>query len=479
MKIPHNLHENSVLQMPQPRRRLTLPVEIFNREFDAKVLLSCFAAERGFSVIVGSKREIHLKMDTLPRSIYLAINLSDRNIVVDTLLNKLGHTIAGGDEESIVYSSPAAYIKEKLGSEVFKKPEIFLAWGPENRHIWETHSEYRGAPIYITGNPRIDLLRPELRPFWEVQTQDLRKRYGRFILINTNYDRINNHRPGKGEDLQTLQAARANPSAVSEDDLALATYHRDLFHSFQTMASCIAHSNPDHTIVIRPHPSESKETWKEATAGCSNVHVVYEGNIVPWLLAAQTVIHNSCTTGLESYILGVPVIAYRPMTSDRFDRKLPNSLSQQAYNLDELQTLVNISVKGDYQPDLSVSTTQKNLIQQYIASLEGTFASEKIIEVLEQFDDALSAKPTANISSYLTGKTQAVWRRVKRQYNARFHMQKNNRQERYQYLSHIFPDIELRDVESRIENFRNILNRFQGIHTRRITKGIFEVTATN
>jgi lipid A disaccharide synthetase len=245
------------------------------------------------------------------------------------------------------------------------------------------------------------------------------------------------------------------------------------------MASCIAHSNPDHTIVIRPHPSESKETWKEATAGCSNIHVVYEGNIVPWLLAAQTVIHNSCTTGLESYILGVPVIAYRPMTSDRFDRKLPNSLSQQAYNLDELQTLVNISVKGDYQPDLSVSTTQKNLIQQYIASLEGTFASEKIIEVLEQFDDALSAKPTANISSYLTGKTQAVWRRVKRQYNARFHMQKNNRQERYQYLSHIFPDIELRDVESRIENFRNILNRFQGIHTRRITKGIFEVTATN
>ena len=162
-----------------------------------------------------------------------------------------------------------------MGPEVFKKPEIFLAWGQENQCIWETHSEYRGAPIYITGNPRIDLLRPELRPFWDVQTQELHKRYGQYILINTNFDRINNHRPGKGEDLQTLQAAEADPSAVTEYDLALATYHRDLFNKFRQMASSIAQSYPDHTIVIRPHPSERKETWKEATAGCSNVHVVF------------------------------------------------------------------------------------------------------------------------------------------------------------------------------------------------------------
>ena len=464
--------------MSTPRRRLILPVEVFNREFDAKVLLACFAAERGFSVIVGSKREIHLKMDTLPQSIYLAINLSDRNIIVDSLLTKLGHRIAGGDEEGIVYSSPEVYIKEKLGAEVFKKPEIFLAWGPEYRHIWENHSDYQGAPIHITGNPRIDLLRPELRLFWEAQTQKLRKQYGQFILINSNYDRINNHRPGKGEDQQILKAAKADPSSVSAEDLALATYHRDLFQSFQAMASTIAQSFPDHTIVIRPHPSESKASWEEATADCANVQVVFEGNIVPWLLAAQVVIHNSCTTGLESYVLGTPVIAYRPLTSDQFDRPLPNSLSQQAFTLDELQTLVGISVKGGYEPDPSVSATQQTLIQQYIAFLEGPFASEKIVEVLEQFDNSLNDQPAMNMRAYLSGKTQAVWRRIKRQYNASFHMGNNNRQERHQYLRHIFPDIELTDVESRVENFQKILNRFQNLQTRRVTKGIFEVTAS-
>ena len=167
------------------------------------------------------------------------------------------------------------------------------------------------------------------------------------------------------------------------------------------------------------------------------------------------------------------------MTSDRFDRTLPNNLSQQAFSLDELQALVNTSVKGGYQPDLNVSITQKNLIQQYISSLEGTFASEKIVEVLEQFDNKLTEKPAINFASYLTGKTQAMWRRIKREYNASFNMNKGNRHERFQYLNHIFPDIDLRDIESRIEKFQRILNRFKGIHARSVTKGIFEVVATD
>jgi hypothetical protein len=102
-----------------------------------------------------------------------------------------------------------------------------------------------------------------------------------------------------------------------------------------------------------------------------------------------------------------------------------------------------------------------------------------MVDVLGEFDNSLVDKPATNLPTYLTGKTEAVWRRIKRQYNASFHMDKNNRQERYQYLNHIFPDIELRDVESRIENFQSILNRFKGIATRRITKGIFEVTTTS
>ncbi len=48
-------------------RVLIIPCETQAREFDAKLLLSCFAAEQGFRVIVGSKKEINKRIGSLRR----------------------------------------------------------------------------------------------------------------------------------------------------------------------------------------------------------------------------------------------------------------------------------------------------------------------------------------------------------------------------------------------------------------------------
>ena len=58
--------------MREQRQPLIIPCETQSREFDAKLLLACFAAERGFPVIVGSKKEIYLRIGALPRSIFLS-----------------------------------------------------------------------------------------------------------------------------------------------------------------------------------------------------------------------------------------------------------------------------------------------------------------------------------------------------------------------------------------------------------------------
>ena len=463
--------------LSQPRRRLTLPVEILNREFDAKVLLACFAAERGFTVIIGSKREIHLKVGSLPRSIYLAINLSDRNITIDELLNKLGHTIAGGDEEGVVYTAPEVYIKEKVGPVVFKKPELFFAWGPENAHNWKNYSGYTGAPIHVTGNPRIDLLRPELRSFWSDGVRDIRDRFGHFILVNSNFQKLNNYREGKGLERQTLENAKIDPSSVDASELGMANHRHTLFQNFQEMVAAVAKAHPERSIVIRPQPSERKETWLQATADCSNVHVVFEGTVVPWLLAADVVIHNSCTTGMESYLLGVPVVAYRPVTSEQFDKKLPNNLSHQAFDLEGLLTLIESLTAGKLSPDPDVSRAQKQLLERHVAAVDGTLAAERIVTVLENFDNEWSNEPAPRISSYLMGKLEAATRRYKREYNARFHRKQANRSERFRYLRHIFPEIELGEVESRVDRLRKTLNRFSKVRVHQVENGIFEVTS--
>jgi surface carbohydrate biosynthesis protein len=462
--------------MSKSRRRLTIPVEVFNREFDAKVLLSCFAAERGFSVILGEKHEIKLNLASLPRSIFIPTNLHPRNQVTNTLLNNLGHTLVGSDEEAIVYCSPEVYVKEKLGTEVFPQPKLFFAWGPENSRIWKMQHNYNEMPIHITGNPRTDLLRPELRPYWSDQVESIRKRFGRIILINTNFGKLNHFRPNKGDERKALDMAALSPSKVDESELGMAKHRLTLFQFFQEMVGKVAEAFPNHTVLIRPHPSESHESWIQAAKGCANVQVHIEGHVIPWLLAADSIIHNSCTTGLEGYLLGRPVFSYQPITSERFDKKLPNTLSHKATSCEELIQLIKTSLVSAPIAEKSAAQEKKQLIEDFIAALQGPFACERIVSALEKFEDTCLQLPP-NWKTVMVAKTHALSRKLRRKFNATFRLGDQNRARRYEYLKHIFPEIDLYQIERRINSFQNALSRFNNIGVKALSNSIFEISS--
>jgi surface carbohydrate biosynthesis protein len=461
--------------MSKPRRRLILPVEVFNREFDAKVLLACFAAERGFSVIIGAKREINLNLSSFPSSIYLPINLHNRNQVTNHLLKNLGHTLVGVDEEAIVYCSPEVYVKEKLGTIVFPQPNVYLAWGSENARIWKSQKNYNGMPVHITGNPRTDLLRQELQPYWSLSVENIRKQFGKIILINTNFGKLNNFRPNKGDEKKALAAATKSPATVNEQELGMAKHRWALFEHFQEMVGQVARAFPTHTILIRPHPSENHDIWKQAGKGCSNVQVHFEGHVTPWLLASDAIIHNSCTTGLEGYLLRRPVFSFQPITSERFDKELPNSLSQQATSSQELIDLLGMAFSSQTGSLENGSLHKTQLVEKYLFSLNGPFASENIVTTLENFDDTFS-EITPGLRTVSMAKLYGAARKFKRKFNAQFRMSNLNRSQRYQYLQHIFPEIEYSAIQERIERLQRILQRFPKIKVRSLDKSIFEIS---
>ena len=51
--------------------RLYIGIEIKVREFDAKLLLACVAAEAGYTVILGQQRVFKRRLEEMPRGIYL------------------------------------------------------------------------------------------------------------------------------------------------------------------------------------------------------------------------------------------------------------------------------------------------------------------------------------------------------------------------------------------------------------------------
>ena len=85
---------------------LIIPVENQVRELDAKLLLSCIVAERGFPVIIGSRAFVHFEVASLPRGVYLAKSMRSLSNSMFRILRMLGHEIVAWKEEALVIDQP-------------------------------------------------------------------------------------------------------------------------------------------------------------------------------------------------------------------------------------------------------------------------------------------------------------------------------------------------------------------------------------
>ena len=146
---------------------LLIPVENQVRELDAKLLLACVAARQGLTSIIGPKRDVESRIASFPRSIFLSKSLRVAKRQIFPLARKLGHQIVSWDEEALVHLPPEIYFARRLPPVGLEHVSHLFAWGEDNAELWRQYPKLpAGMPIHVTGNPRGDLLRPEVQAFY-------------------------------------------------------------------------------------------------------------------------------------------------------------------------------------------------------------------------------------------------------------------------------------------------------------------------
>lgn len=421
-------------------RSLILPCETRLREFDAKLLLALAASRRGVQAIVGAKKSIDLNLARYPDGVYVGKSLTERSRHNLEMARRCGHRVALWDEEGLVWASREVYWRTKLDPRTLAAPQRLLAWGRENADIWHDHPDYADTPIDITGNPRGDLLRPELRGHFAAAVAGIRKRHGRFLLINTNFSRVNHVQPQQNRHLRWLREQRPNDPRGG-----FAAHKYALFNAFTTMVPELARALPDTRIVIRPHPSERIATWEDLTADFENVSVNPGDNAIAWLLAADGLIHNGCTTALEGYLMERPALAYMPVRSSQFDHPLPNGLSRQIDSLDELIEEAQRCQENPEAYFAALATPDRQeLLARNLTGLPGTpMACERVLDALQPLlaDSSPPERAAPDMARMLLALRRA-WRLVE----LRIPGQANYGP----YLRHMFPPTSLSEVQQRI-----------------------------
>lgn len=447
---------------------LILPVETHVRELDAKLLLAAVAAESGRVCYIGSQNTIRARIGNLPRGHFIAKGFASRKARFLKILKKLGFTNLAWDEEGLVHPEPAVYYKRRISPQSLKLLDGVCSWGQDYTSLFVGMPFYDGTPVYETGNPRLDLLDERVRKFFDEDVRQHREKFGSFILLNSNFGRINSAvRRSRDKGV----AGKLTDPVQDAKWQAMLEHRRQLYHHFREMFAGLCEAFPNHNIVLRPHPSERIESWHDIPAKYSNAHVVYEGNVLPWLLAADILVQNGCTTALESVLLNKPVIAYQPVTSTEHDWHLPNDVSHKAKSQVELVDMLNGHLERKV--PLTVTSKQAAVLMPFVIHDSTQLCSDRIVKLLDeldaerQLDPPLLQKTLARLQASARAAEKALRSLIPGDIYAPWHQDKQ------------FPDYTVEDIEAKLDRLRLATGRFNRVHVTKVRPKLFKLDATH
>ena len=396
-------------------------------------------------------------------------------------MRKLGHEIVAWDEEALVHLPDETYYSRRLSPKAMAYVSHFFAWGEDNAELWRRYPHMpQSASIDVTGNPRNDLLRPELHGYYENEVAEIKKAHGDFILVNTNFNHVNAFTPVQnlfqpvekpGDVPQFGRAAKGMARDYAE---GLRDHKQSIFRDFQRMIPELDKVFPDYRIVVRPHPTESQKIYHDIAARCQRVSVTNEGNVVPWLLSARALVHNSCTTGVEAYVMRVPAVTYRASVDETYDfgfYRLPNLISHTCYNIDELKATLKQILDGELGP--AGGDDRKQLIEHYLAALDGPLACERMMDVLEDFVAGRPKLPKPGIGAVLAGRSLWALRTLVKRYKD----SRPGSHNRPEFQRHRYPEVSLEDIRARLTRFQKVIGHIEGLNVEPVFDQFYRISA--
>ncbi|MDF1813679.1 MAG: hypothetical protein P1V20_15875 [Verrucomicrobiales bacterium] len=366
------------------KRLLIIPVEVKAREYRARLLIALYAVSLGCRVVLGGQKPLWQVVNQFEGGLYY-----DKSMAVfykevfdfDKIL------YAACDEEGLATQVRTwMYLNFRHSNEMFEIAKCFLCWGEcEKGHLANSYNEYQDK-LEVVGNPRVD--------FWTANHNGLfdrdiaegyRQKHGKFILVSSNFPSV---RHPHAKVLGRKQFRRKGMYDSEEGRKILAGRHEFFKKSLAKMDNLLKRLSrefPGTKIIIRPHPGDWLETWQEVYKDRDNVEVIFEGDICPWIVASEVLIHSSCTSGIEAALMGQKVMAYRSVDGYDFSDFLSNRLGFVARTEDEAVNYIASVLDGTDTNSCFFDKTCEELAP-YISYI-GDRAYEKVVNRLLAIDE--------------------------------------------------------------------------------------------
>ena len=323
------------------------PIETVTRELDSKLVMASALAAKGCRTIVGHKESVKAiarastgvvwqgkSIFSVPSNNHLADQLDANGSAIMFLHDEGGMHQVKEWPNHVLKTHRIEYLRKSKVNRV-------CVWGERQKKVLSSYADELKDVIAVTGSPKFDLCLPDYAWVTAAKSQELRDKYGSFILICTRFATAA-HSAGQGDPFRRKMNPALWPQSLDHEALAnlwFSKWQRDVhdFADFVVLTKELALNFPQQTVVVRPHPSENITFYQLAFASFKNVAVTRDDSVLPWIRAADLVVHSNCTTGIEAVLAGRPVLNLLPECAERteLDVEVAREAGHVAGSIDE------------------------------------------------------------------------------------------------------------------------------------------------
>ena len=289
--------------------------QVTRRDLHARLLLGAQLAANGHPVMLGRDHAIFAAAAVNRPGIYISdwgfTHSAAKRLAA---MRAVGHVPYSQCEESTAYVAPDLYQMIRLVPEALAQTTgVFCTNGQQQALLDEPMREISQAdrPASAnTGNIRFELLGEPWRMAYEPEVRQIKKRFGNFVLITTN-GKLRNVRDVQ-QNVSHLQAEIGLTRADAQRFGQLIEQRAHAQRAFIQDVLAVAESLPGQRFVLRAKYNEIRPIQELFGSQLpSNVVLENGGGIQAWVLAADGVLMNNCTTGMDAFAAGTPAVFYR------------------------------------------------------------------------------------------------------------------------------------------------------------------------
>lgn len=443
---------------------LFLPLEVVKREYLGRLCLAVEMAARGTPVFIGHKKWIiRLALQARDPGIFFYKDAAKDEWFVPALEEKGFGLVAQDEEAGIIYADFDEFYKRRRSLDNIPNLDLFFSWGSDDySYLRDRFCGQASCNIRNTGAIKTIFWGPQGRRYFEAEIDRIKQRYGRYVIFITNFAVSNSYLPG--EDL--LQLGVKNDANV-EESYGQRNEKESRLMRFVVLAAEQIAGQTDLTVVVRPHPTESVDNWRRATVNLKNVFVEPEGDLSPWILGSEGVLHNSCTSGIQAAASGVPVVAFGEKNSDLAGTcPIPNDVSIPAIGIGPLlETVGNLDACWR-----EVESTRQEVLEKKLSGVGTLSPLTDTADALLQLSG--TPNPTGNRDlgrDSIMYDLKEVYRTSRLRSRSRRRILDQNKR----------PTIKKRDIRRDVANIGKLLGYGQDFEVGRVGRNSYRIRCTS